>query len=454
MSVSDKLKAIWESLKTLNTSVADIEKEVTSKGIAREGTFGTVLKESDDWKIEERHDKNNVPAYYIINTSTDAEYGSWPDEGSARDALENEYRKTGKKRSMKRRSEADGNRQEMVDRGDYGSTPDAFKKDISISKGKSEPSKELGNRQEMVDKGDYILSSKEGKILIKEIPTLQEAVAFKKQYGGLIKKQSKGRNTKTINKVLASRKVINEFVTRIDEDYKIIDKKKLVEYITDKWNIAKENVSPNDDVYTKLDILDEYWGNTDIDNLLKSNIIAELTDEDYASRDATEQTRLFGRLIKKQNLLNVKKDRKLVKEEWREYDEHNNLVYYKVISGFKALAGKNKKVGFKAFAGKQRKKGFRSLVNKTARDWKLVIDIKNEWKALEDAREAFPAFIKKLRSYVSLIEKRFDEDVAYEYENIIEDLEMVGVEELEEFYGAWNVMYDWADDNSIFLKTF
>jgi len=87
-----------------------------------------------------------------------------------------------------KKAEADGNPQEMIDKGDYGADTDNYKKDRSRMKGKSETSKPAGNPQEMLDKGDYTLAKKDGKIIVKGIKSLKEAMRLKRKFGGVIQK--------------------------------------------------------------------------------------------------------------------------------------------------------------------------------------------------------------------------------------------------------------------------
>jgi len=136
-----------------------------------------------------------------------------------------------RKTMLKRKAEADGNRQEMIDRGDYGADTDNYKKDRSRMKGKSETSKPAGNRQEMVDAGDYTLSSKGGNVIAKGIKTLREALELKKKHGGIIRK------TKLSNRTAASIDFENAIQAAIE--------KKDVDVLTKLIEKCEKNKNPN-----------------------------------------------------------------------------------------------------------------------------------------------------------------------------------------------------------------
>ena len=96
-----------------------------------------------------------------------------------------------------------------------------------------------------------------------------------------------------------------------------------------------------------------------------------------------------------------------------------------------------------------------------AKNWKLTIDVTKEWGILQDSigdSEEVPSdlsqdLVKKLKTYVGQIAAKFDKDTANEYENLIENIEMTS-ETVEDFDYAWNDLYDWADANDIWIKTF
>lgn len=98
------------------------------------------------------------------------------------------------------------------------------------------------------------------------------------------------------------------------------------------------------------------------------------------------------------------------------------------------------------------------------RNWKLTIDVKSTWDELseligesdeilnpEEYKRILDIIVRQLKKYSTVIEKMFGEDEANEFENIVDDLSMQ--DDLEGFNYTWNDLYDFCDNNSIWLKT-
>lgn len=107
------------------------------------------------------------------------------------------------------------------------------------------------------------------------------------------------------------------------------------------------------------------------------------------------------------------------------------------------------------------------------RNWKLTIDLKNEWQKLDDLlhyiyadddfsladelkkneefKKAYDDFYKKLQSYQDEVE----ELIGYtdDYINMINDFDPDYIETVGDFGNILNNLYDFADENSIWVKT-
>lgn len=91
------------------------------------------------------------------------------------------------------------------------------------------------------------------------------------------------------------------------------------------------------------------------------------------------------------------------------------------------------------------------------KNWRVTIDVENEFEALKDRdeedtfdKQAFSQFIKKLERCTARVQSKLGEDEAIEYEELIYELK--NCETLEDFETVWNSIYDWADDNDVWIK--
>ena len=96
------------------------------------------------------------------------------------------------------------------------------------------------------------------------------------------------------------------------------------------------------------------------------------------------------------------------------------------------------------------------------RNWRLTIDIQQLWNSesnIFDAdytEEEFNQFktklLKKLKLYTTKINSVLDKEAVFEYEGLLNHIEFS--EDLDEFNGVWDDLYDFADYNNIWIKTF
>mgnify|MGYP001588450541 CR=1 FL=1 len=92
-------------------------------------------------------------------------------------------------------------------------------------------------------------------------------------------------------------------------------------------------------------------------------------------------------------------------------------------------------------------------------DWKMKIDVSDLWskysdEELEDIEkfeEVRNGIVEILRGKNKDIEKIWEEEVAYEFESIVDDLE--NSDNLNEFNDYWNTLYDWADSYRVWINT-
>lgn len=89
-------------------------------------------------------------------------------------------------------------------------------------------------------------------------------------------------------------------------------------------------------------------------------------------------------------------------------------------------------------------------------NWKVKIDVADLWDKYSDD-EDFGLFkeelIPKLYSYVPEISKKIGKDEAHEYAELVYQIEL-DANDIEEFDEYWQQVYDWADDNDVWLGTF
>ena len=100
------------------------------------------------------------------------------------------------------------------------------------------------------------------------------------------------------------------------------------------------------------------------------------------------------------------------------------------------------------------KRGFRNDGSK----WRFTIDIEDiteDYNENEDAEEYKKSIIQRLQSKVDDIQIHVGEDEALNFENIIEEFQMLDENpEPDEVDYVLNMLYDWADDNNVWIKSF
>jgi len=100
------------------------------------------------------------------------------------------------------------------------------------------------------------------------------------------------------------------------------------------------------------------------------------------------------------------------------------------------------------------KRGFRNDGSK----WRFTIDIEDiteDYNENEDAEEYKKSIIQRLQSKVDDIQIHAGEDEALNFENIIEEFQMLDENpEPDEVDYVLNMLYDWADDNNVWIKSF
>jgi len=88
-------------------------------------------------------------------------------------------------------------------------------------------------------------------------------------------------------------------------------------------------------------------------------------------------------------------------------------------------------------------------------NWKLRINVANIWEKYPeevDFEEFKSSLISKLNTYTEEVNEKFGKDEAIEYENLVDDINTTDDE--DEFDWAWQNLYDWADENLVWITTF
>ena len=89
-------------------------------------------------------------------------------------------------------------------------------------------------------------------------------------------------------------------------------------------------------------------------------------------------------------------------------------------------------------------------------NWKVQIDVADLWEKYQDDEdfEAFKeALIPRFEDKVDEVSEKLGEDAAIEFDNFIEQLNY-NADDVEEFDYIWQDLYDWADENLVWLGTF
>jgi hypothetical protein len=91
--------------------------------------------------------------------------------------------------------------------------------------------------------------------------------------------------------------------------------------------------------------------------------------------------------------------------------------------------------------------------------WKLTIDLSKEWAEKEEKDELSPEEFKDMKSkvvavlktYQDEIQKVFGDSEAMKYEDFVEYMQ--NSDDEEEWDSNFNDLYDWADDNDVWIKS-
>lgn len=109
----------------------------------------------------------------------------------------------------------------------------------------------------------------------------------------------------------------------------------------------------------------------------------------------------------------------------------------------------------------------RKLVEKTSslteRNWKYTVDISKEWDSFKESDEpiSLKELMEKLVHELQILSNKLDDDSKYELDGLVAEFGDIisrcdeeGEEDLiPEFAGVFNNLYDWADINSVWVKT-
>ena len=90
------------------------------------------------------------------------------------------------------------------------------------------------------------------------------------------------------------------------------------------------------------------------------------------------------------------------------------------------------------------------------RDWRYKINVKKEWcDTKEDESKAFALVDKVLAEIKNIREKIEIEDVET-LEHIVDELidfKSEGIIDVDQFDDIWSELYDWCDDEGVWLST-
>jgi hypothetical protein len=88
-------------------------------------------------------------------------------------------------------------------------------------------------------------------------------------------------------------------------------------------------------------------------------------------------------------------------------------------------------------------------------NWIMKIDVSEIWQEYEDNND-FESFkselIPILKSIQDEVSKKLDSLEAMDYEDMVQEIELTDDE--DEFDYAWQDLYDWADNNKVWIATF
>ena len=88
--------------------------------------------------------------------------------------------------------------------------------------------------------------------------------------------------------------------------------------------------------------------------------------------------------------------------------------------------------------------------------WAYKIDVADLWRQQEDEEISFEDFVRELTDTFSSEVENIHETIGYSeamvFEDIVQRMSMAGDE--EEFDDEWHQLYDWADDNRVWINTF
>lgn len=88
-------------------------------------------------------------------------------------------------------------------------------------------------------------------------------------------------------------------------------------------------------------------------------------------------------------------------------------------------------------------------------NWIIKLDLSDIWNKYqddEDYDEFKEALIPALEEKVEEVVDKLGDDVGMEFEDMIEEIK--NADDEEEFDYIWQDLYDWADENMVWLGTF
>ena len=88
-------------------------------------------------------------------------------------------------------------------------------------------------------------------------------------------------------------------------------------------------------------------------------------------------------------------------------------------------------------------------------NWIIKLDLSDIWNKYqddEDYDEFKEALIPALEAKVEEVVDKLGDDVGMEFEDIIEEIR--NADDEEEFDYIWQDLYDWGDENMVWLGTF
>ena len=97
----------------------------------------------------------------------------------------------------------------------------------------------------------------------------------------------------------------------------------------------------------------------------------------------------------------------------------------------------------------------RVVENLIEKRWKYTLDFLPEYEQARDGEIAIDALVAVViyRIQKMIKDLEMDESTTADLEDIISEFEMTGTDE-DQFDSAMEMLYDWADDNNVWVNTF